>query len=318
MTGLARDYAIRYLQSGYVPLLVELGSKAARSPGWPTIMPTEESVTRQFSRPSNLGIRTGDVRADGSCLLAIDIDLDDHSLVRAVEQAIGKDVPCKRGRKGATWFVRCDEPLRKRTLHWYRNGTKTLAGDVLCVGSQTIVPPSIHPDTHQPYRWVSSRSLDEIPYEDLPLFSRSLIDEIHGFCKSPDDPICALNEMQWRGVGGGGDTHDTCVRAVASMVKRGWSEEDIHERVNRAKRAACAHAGEAYDWPEAQKVIQEWIDSARDKFGAEGTGRKGLSHGALRTHLLSWAPIISASIVMRDAGISSMAGSGARGMIFES
>lgn len=88
--------------------------------------------------------------------------------------------------------------------------------------------------------------------------------------------------MEWAGVGGGGNTHDTCVRAVSSMVARKWSDPAIHERIQRAKREACVQAGTEYRWPKSQKVIQEWIDSARAKFTSTSTAKpKRLSHGAL-------------------------------------
>ena len=197
-----------------MPLQVDYKSKAPRYVGWQSLQPSAESLARAFARPSNLGIRTGDVQVDGTCLLAIDIDLDDAELIRAVEQAIGVKVPCKQGKKGYTWFVRVDEPLPKKGLHWYREGKKRAAGDILCVGSQSVVPPSVHPDTNQPYRWVSGRPLDEVPYREIPVFSRTLIDEIAGFCRNSKDPIYALNDMDWRGVGGGGDTHDACLAAA--------------------------------------------------------------------------------------------------------
>src|SRR6185369_3662970 len=151
------------------------------------------------------------------------------------------------------------EQIKTQKVYWERNGTKTPAIDILCRGAQTVVPPSIHPKTGQPYRWVAGTPLDQIDHAKLPRFTLSVIDEIRGLCRRADDPIAALNDMEWLGVGGGGNTHDTCVSAVASMVTRGWSDEDIFSRINRAKREACERAGVAYDWPQAQKVIGGWI-----------------------------------------------------------
>lgn len=65
------------------------------------------------------------------------------------------------------------------------------------------------------------------------------------------------------------------------MVKRGWPDEDIHARIGRAKKQACESAGVPYDWPKAEKTIQEWIDSARAKYGGPAKSERKISHGAL-------------------------------------
>jgi putative DNA primase/helicase len=263
-----KAYARKLLGKGYAPLRVDLGSKACKTPGWQSVEVTPELIDRWFSRPGNIGVRLGELHSDGSCLVAIDVDLEEHALIRCVDRAIGQIVPTVRGKKGYKWFVRLDRPIGREKLHWYRDGLKRPAVDVLGTASQAVIPPSTHPETHRPYEWCAGVPLDQIPYDDLPVRSPALIDEIRGFCRSPEDPIYELNDMTWLGVGGGGDTHDRCVAAVASMVSRGWNDEDIHSRVERAKREACEAAGEAYDWDRSSKVIQEWIDSARAKFGA--------------------------------------------------
>jgi hypothetical protein len=71
--------------------------------------------------------------------------------------------------------------------------------------------------------------------------------------------------MAWAGVGGGGNTHDTCVSAVASLVARGWTDTQIHERIEFATREACGRAQLEYDGPGSARAIQEWIHSARKK-----------------------------------------------------
>lgn len=260
-----QSVALRLLEQGYVPLRIDPDSKAARHQGWQVETPTEESVRRSFARTSNLGVRCGDMRRDNTCLMAIDIDLEEHELIRCVERAIGETVPVKKGKKGATYLLRFDRAHKTTKIKWVRDGKKTDAIDILCTGAQTVIPPSIHPDTKLPYRWIAGPHLEDVDYRSLPVFGPSLIDEIRGFCTNPEDPIYALNDMVWAGVGGGGNTHDTCVRAVSSMVARKWTDEDIHQRIQRAKREACETAGMPYNWPESQKVIQEWIDSSRDK-----------------------------------------------------
>lgn len=258
--------ALKLLELGYTPLRIDPDSKAARHAGWQHETPTEESILRSFARTSNMGIRCGDMHRDNTCLVGIDVDLEDGELIRCVQRAIGDEqVPVKKGKKGATFMVRMDREVKTTKIKWVRDKKKTDAIDILAKGAQTVIPPSIHPDTKLPYKWIAGKPLWEVDYRTLPVFGPSLLDEIRGFCANPDDPIYALNDMEWRGVGGGGNTHDVCVRAVSSMVARKWTDEDIHQRIQRAKREAAELAGMSYNWPEAQKVIQEWIDSSRDK-----------------------------------------------------
>lgn len=269
-----QEIALALLAKGYVPLRLDPNNKAAMHNGWQIEIPTEESVKRNFARPSNLGIRCGDIQKDGTCLVAIDIDIEEAELIRCVERAIGIRVPVKRGRKGYTYFIRIDREVKSTKISWERNGKKIPAIDVIAKNAQTVIPPSVHPDTGMQYQWVTKQTLLNTDYRSLPVFGTSVLDEIRGFCKKAEDAIVALNDMVWNGVGGGGNTHDTCLTAVSSMVARKWTDEDIQSRVQRAKQEACERAGKPYDWPQAQKVIQEWIDSAREKKFDQTSKRK--------------------------------------------
>ena len=280
MVGNTTEIAFQYHHHGYIPLRIDPDSKAARHQGWQVETPSDGSIERSFSRPSNLGIRCGDPRPDKTSLMALDVDVEDPDIHECVKRAIGQEVPTKRGKKGATYFVRVDYEQRTTKIKLIRGGNKRDVIDVLARGAQTVVPPSIHPETKQPYQWIAGTPLHEIDYRQLPVFEASLIDEIRGYLKNPDDAIYKLNSMEWAGVGGGGNTHDTCVSAVASMVARHWSDLAIYDRIQRAKREACEAAGMDYIWPESQKVIQGWIDSAREKGFASSAGKpRKLSHG---------------------------------------
>lgn len=259
------DVALKYHHLGYIPLRIDPDSKAARSQGWQVSTPSNDSIERDFNRPSNLGVRCGDFRKDNTCLMAIDVDVDDQTIIDCVKRAIGQTVPTKRGKKGATFFVRISYEQKTTKVKLIRGGSARDVIDVLARGAQTVVPPSVHPDTKQQYQWIDGTPLHETDYRQLPVFEASLIDEIRGFCKNPDDAIHKLNHMEWAGVGKGGNTHDTCLTAVSSMVARKWSDPAIHDRIQRAKREACEVAGMEYNWPESQKIIQGWIDSAREK-----------------------------------------------------
>ena len=278
------DYAIALLHKGHHPVRLELGLKRPGHRGWQNHVPTEESLRRDFSRPSNIGILQGIRREDGSFPIAYDVDLDDHPLICAVSSAIGVEVPQKRGKKGVTFFARSMD-VESGVIHDYSDGKKKPAIDVLAGGKQTVIPPSLHPDTGLPYQWKFT-PLTKVDYSELPIVTWSTTDEIKAFCKDRDNPISRLNDMTWKGDGGGGDTHDTCVVAVALMVNRDWPDEAIHQRIQRAKREACETAGEPYNWPKAHNVIQEWILSARGK-GFDKKKTKGRpSHGVIADRIL--------------------------------
>ena len=261
-----QQIALTLLTHGYTPLRLEPSEKYTRATGWATHTPNENSLRREFARPSNMGLRCGDMHRDGTCLIGIDCDIEDTQLIRVIERAIGQRVPVKRGKKGYTYMVRFDREIATARITLKRPGKKNQpAIDILARGAQTVIPPSIHPDTGLPYKWVSGTPLTELPYNEIPVFGPALLDEIRGFCANPDDKIVLLNDMTWAGVGGGGDTHDTCLVAISSMVARKWTDEEIQLRIQRAKREACEEAGMAYDWPDAEQRIQEWINSSRDK-----------------------------------------------------
>lgn len=224
----------------------------------------------------HVGLCLGTPVKDDKVLVAVDVDSDD--LIDAVWAAIGdRTAPAKKGKKGVTIFgMATKDIVNTKIKRKLPNGKAAPhpSVEILCSGSQTVVPPSIHPDTGKPYSWVTKSLLDGFP-DNLPSITPSVIDEIEAVCKEKGEKFIDLNEMVWLGEGGGGNTHDTCLAAVGLMVSRRktpdlWTDDEIIARIERAKREACARNGEDYNWPEARRVIQEWIDSAVAK-GMEGS-----------------------------------------------
>jgi hypothetical protein len=101
-----------------------------------------------FSRwpHANLGMVTGDG------LLAIDIDPDRGGVAAYNSLSRGKlpyTAVSQTGSEGFHFLFRVDPSIRIGNRVNFRNGV-----DIRGEGGFIVVPPSVHPDTGQPYRWI--------------------------------------------------------------------------------------------------------------------------------------------------------------------
>jgi len=117
---------------------------------------------------SNIGLLMGSPLEDGTLLGALDIDHDDYV---GLGRTLLGNPPCGRfGSKGAVFFVRISPSLPSQKFkvkgdseHGGIQALECLFKKCLCA-----IPPSIHPDTEQPYRWIGT-PLHEIDFTKLPL-----------------------------------------------------------------------------------------------------------------------------------------------------
>ena len=113
-----------------------------------------------------------------SGIVCVDVDLYlDQAADKAVYDKIKPLIPSspveKFGEKGFTRFVRYGGQETTRIKH---QGNVIL--EILSTGSFTVLPPSIHPDTSQPYCWKGTTSLERISPNDLPALGQDVIDKI--------------------------------------------------------------------------------------------------------------------------------------------
>jgi P4 family phage/plasmid primase-like protien len=261
--GIYRDCAPQYIAKGLIPLPIRPGSKAPIVTGWQNPEAFDRAWVTQYA-DCGIGLLLGTEVSPGLRLIAVDIDSEEY--VERVEKAIGVPCPTKIGKKGETLFVL--HPDLKNTK-MVKDGRPLV--EFLAAKSQTVLPPTIHPDSKQPYRWVGKPLLE---WDDIPRLTSVAFGEIEAHAKGGGTHFDALNSMACgHCTPGGGNSHDACVAAVGSLVAKKWTDVDITARVQRAKREACERNGKAYHWPEEGRTIAEWIRSARDKGMAE-TGRK--------------------------------------------
>jgi hypothetical protein len=105
---------------------------------------------------------------DGTHLGALDVDRDEYMKLAT---ALLHDPPCGRiGQKGIVYFVRCRGDLGNPEFRvkGNKNAAWGKVAECLFTKKLCVIPPTIHPATHQPYRWVGT-PLHEIEFSNLPV-----------------------------------------------------------------------------------------------------------------------------------------------------
>ena len=171
MTPSIYDTHAPKLQSlGYFTTCIGPGTKAPqhvdRQTGQHVNTPKWESRSTPNTTPQpgcGIGLRCGDG------IVAIDADRDD--LILPVMEAFPHAL-FKRGRIGITALLRShvDVPSKDFKI----DGRNAL--QVLSSGRQTVLPPTLHPDTGAPYTWESKFTLYEVQRDELPLLPENYLE----------------------------------------------------------------------------------------------------------------------------------------------
>jgi hypothetical protein len=136
-----------------------------------------------------------------------------------------------------------------------------------------------------PVRVVTERP-NRYPHDELKAWLEAATPVIHrktGNGVSPDNPFIALAEalgaplaveqslatMVYLGPGGGGDAHDTLLRAMASMARRGVPPETAVAAGLKALTDAAARSGISFDPVKETAGIEEMYRSGAAKFQRE-------------------------------------------------
>lgn len=250
MTSLFEMEASKYWARQYS--VVPLRGKAPIVQGWqfylngPPKLETRSNWVAQYP-DANLGLLTG-CPLNAQFNLAV-IDCDDDNLVRLLAVVIGATPCSKIGKKGRSDFVRVPKGSAFKSTQ-IRDSAGLGKIDILAGGKQTVLPPSIHPDTQKPYSWVGIPLLD-CKIEDLPEVSEKHIAHLK----------LIVGSKYLATLVGGQTTHDAALGFVAQLVSAGIDDLKIVEIVR-------ALLPEGYSSNTLQQV-PEFIKSAREKF----TGR---------------------------------------------
>ena len=101
-----------------------------------------------------------------SGLVVLDVDTDDPQIIAAIEAVTPPSWCRKRGSKGYAAFYQYNGETNGR-FNAEVDGQTSRVVDLLSAGTQTVIPPSIHPNGDL-YDWLTPFQLQEIQLDELP------------------------------------------------------------------------------------------------------------------------------------------------------
>lgn len=127
-------------------------------------------------------------------IIAIDVDTDDDAMRAALSTVMPLSMLQKRGEKGFTAFYRGSRAIEPRHFDIH----KQRVVDLLAYGTQTVIPPTVHPDTGRPYIWLTDSTLENTHPRDLPELPDDIADQIAAvltsFGYSPPTPLRPMGD----------------------------------------------------------------------------------------------------------------------------
>lgn len=141
------------------------------------VQPADEETFKRWMRWKNNGI--GVCLGVTSNLVAIDFDYDCDGLHDKIKAMLPESPIAKTGEKGETRFYQYNGQQSKG---YSKNGERVI--DILSVGRQTVLPPTIHPDIQRPYRWTTDKTLLNTAASELPHIEQMTMYDIGSLFKS--------------------------------------------------------------------------------------------------------------------------------------
>jgi Bifunctional DNA primase/polymerase, N-terminal len=163
-------WAAHLLQGGYSPIPLKAGTKRPLIEGWDRLRsaamsPAEiEALSR---RHPDLGLA---VAGGFNGLVPIDIDAEAEPIVNAICNSLPAFLVAKTGKRGFAGFFR--DPAGAITGRKFQTAprARSMLVEILASG-KAVIPPTLHPETRSPYRWLTERTLFNTRVDELPEIS---------------------------------------------------------------------------------------------------------------------------------------------------
>ncbi len=177
--GAFAEWAEFVLDGDYSPIPIRAGTKRPLFDKWDRLRSTAltpAEIAEMCRKFPDLGLG---VAGGFGGLVPVDLDSDDHKITNAVCSALPEILVAKRGRRGFTAFYYdaygCVKAEKFRTPR--RGGGFDMLVEILTTG-QSVIPPTLHPDLGEPYRWVTERTLLNERCHELPLITAAHVEAL--------------------------------------------------------------------------------------------------------------------------------------------
>ena len=224
----------KYFEKGLSVIPCYRNSKNPAIEGWSKYchtLATEDEIDKWSLGNYNIGLALG----PASGVVVLDIDTDDKEIL----DMCPRSPVVRRGKKGEARFFKWTKDIPSISRPKI---------DILSIGRQVILPPSIHPETKKHYVWLTVDTLENFDACDLPELDLSFMPTAGA--KLSIEPIGRNNKL---------------VDIVTSMRGRGEEESKIIDEV--------------YEWDKYYHVPRLFLDG---KEGYRGSSEDDAKRNAWR------------------------------------
>lgn len=166
--------------------VIPADGKRIRLPGWThycKVLPKQSDIDQwiQLQPNANIGLCMG----EASGIIGFDVDTFEPKILALIKDMLPKTPAGKKGKKEWTWFYKYSSQ-QSRDIKY--KGIEVI--NILSAGRQTIIPPSIHPETNEPYIWYNDVCVWDV-IDELAELPEDLILQFQAAINGLDLPIDA-------------------------------------------------------------------------------------------------------------------------------
>lgn len=147
---------------------------------------TNEQSKQFINQQGNFNV--GLVLGKPSGIIALDFDNNIEGLHQKILKVCGQSDVVKKGQKGGTIFFKYNG---EKSFKWKKNGEMVL--ELLSDGTQTVIPPSIHPKTKKPYYYTKGVTLKDVDLNTLPYLPDNFAERIDKLFTGKDNIMSGSN-----------------------------------------------------------------------------------------------------------------------------